>query len=59
MGGVALFGSDGPAFLTESLRSTSSQGEDNPVKASGSSLFDDEGGEEDEERGGLFESTTR
>ena len=59
---MALFGGDGPAFLTESLRSTSSHGEEKPTptKGLGSGLFDDAGGEEEEEeRGELFESTVR
>ena len=57
---MALFGGDGPAFLTESLRSTSSHGEDKPTtKGLGSGLFDDTGGEKEDERGELFESTVR
>ena len=58
-------GSDGPSFLTESLRSTSSRGEESPglgkkpAKGLGSGLFDDAGEDEEEERGELFESTVR
>lgn len=61
-----MFGADGPSFLTESLRSTSSgRGEESPglgkktKKGLGSGLFDDAGDDEDEEKGELFESTTR
>ena len=62
---MSIFGGDGPSFLTESLRSTSSRGEESPGvgkkpgKRLGSSLFD-EGGDEDKDEGGeLFESTVR
>ena len=66
VGGVAFFGSsDGPSFLTESLRSTSSHGEESPglgkkpAKGLGSGLFDDAGEDEEDETGELFESTVR
>ena len=75
VGGVALFGGDGPSFLTESLRSTSSRGDEEEEgvgtprqkrpssgkkqQGLGSGLFDDGEGEEEEERGELFESTVR
>lgn len=78
VGGVALFGGDGPSFLTESLRSTSSHGDGDEEEGVGSpglgkkrpssgkkqqglgsGLFDDGGGDEEDEKGELFESTVR
>ena len=78
VGGVALFGgADGPSFLTESLRSTSSHWDEEGIGSPGltkkrpssgkkqqqsglgSGLFDDGEGEEEGERGELFESTAR
>ena len=35
VGGVALFGGDGPSFLTESLRSTSSRGDGDEEEGEG------------------------
>ena len=65
VGGVSIFGGDGPSFLTESLRSTSSRGEESPglgkkpAKGLGSGLFDEGGDEDEDEKGELFESTVR
>lgn len=64
---MSIFGGDGPSFLTESLRSTSSRGEESPglgkkpakSLGSGSGLFDEGGDEDEDEKGELFESTVR
>ena len=63
---MSIFGGDGPSFLTESLRSsTSSRGEESPglgkkpAKGLGSGLFDEGEDEDEDEKGELFESTVR